>query len=120
MNLSPYGITSKLKDSSSSSSAQGQQRQRSHIATSPTAGSDAHMVDVAAAPKQPAAAAAGSSSSVELPLVCPVLLVRQYHGGAGSSGSSSSGSTSGWSLLLPAGWVLPFWQALTHAGAPVW
>jgi hypothetical protein len=39
-----------------------------------------------------------------------MLLVRQ------ASGSSSSSVTCGWSLLLPAGWVGPFWQALTHAG----
>jgi hypothetical protein len=36
-----------------------------------------------------------------------MLLVRRCWGGC---------STPGWSLLLPAGWVGPFWQALTYAG----
>lgn len=36
---------------------------------------------------------------------CPLMLVRQY-----------MGSIPGWSLLLPAGWVMPFWQALAYQG----
>lgn len=47
-----------------------------------------------------------------IPCGCRLLLVRHAAGVA----SAGRGSTAGWSLLLPAGWVMPFWQALTHAG----
>lgn len=36
---------------------------------------------------------------------CPVLLVRRSYSDVG-----------GWSLILPAGWVMPFWLALAYAG----
>lgn len=39
-------------------------------------------------------------------LSCPILLVRRQYGAA----------LSGWSLVLPAGWVMPFWSALSFTG----
>jgi hypothetical protein len=41
------------------------------------------------------------------PLTCPVLLIKAEH----------APGMSGWSLILPAGWVMPFWSALSMAGA---
>ncbi len=49
-----------------------------------------------------AAAAAAAACAADR---CPVLLVRSY-----------VGQLPGWSLVLPAGWVMPFWTALIHAG----
>lgn len=63
---------------------------------------------------QPGAQGAGSSSSgppapstncAESATHCPLLLVRQQYG-----------STPGWSLIMPSGWVMPFWRALAHSG----
>ena len=39
---------------------------------------------------------------------CPLLAVRRRLRGAAAEG---------WSLVLPARWVMPVWQALTFAGA---
>ncbi len=39
---------------------------------------------------------------------CPLLAVRRVLRGAGAGG---------WSLVLPARWVMPVWQALVFAGA---
>ena len=39
-------------------------------------------------------------------LSCPVLLVRRHY----------RASLVGWSLVLPAGWVMPFWNALSFTG----
>jgi len=39
---------------------------------------------------------------------CPLLAVRRVLRGA---------ATGGWSLVLPARWVMPVWQALVFAGA---
>jgi len=45
-------------------------------------------------------------------VACPMALVRHRHD------SDPPGScTSGWSIILPAGWVKPFWMALVMAGA---
>jgi hypothetical protein len=101
--LSPYGITSKLMNNSSSHVETRHTQQQQQQQTG--AGGDNDMTEAAAA----TAAAAARQQAVELPLVCPMLLVRRVS-------CSSSSSTPGWSLLLPAGWVGPFWQALTSAG----
>ena len=62
------------------------------------------------APNTAAAAAAGGAAAdlALLPVGCPLLLIRRA--------AAAAAAASGWSLLLPAGWVMPFWEALTHAG----
>lgn len=97
LQVSPYGITGQAVSSSSSSGKVGQQQQQHQ---GDAADADAEMPD--------ATAAAGAAPDVALlPVGCPLLLVRQS--AVGSAGA-------GWSLLLPAGWVMPFWMALTHTG----
>lgn len=85
--VSPYGITGQAAAS----------------AAGTVADADTSITETAAA-----AAAEGSSADVALlPMGCPLLLVRQ---------SPTRCAGAGWSLLLPAGWVTPFWMSLTHAG----
>jgi hypothetical protein len=106
--ISPYGITGQAADTNSSGSSRRvgrsdcQQQQQQPAA-------NAGDVDMAPAAAATAAADEGAGAGVALlPIGCPLLLVRQAPSGAAAAG---------WSLLLPSGWVMPFWLALTHAGA---
>lgn len=105
--ISPYGITSQIAGRGTSSLQQQQQQLQLRTQPEPAAAAarDVAMQDAAAATSS---AAAPAAAAAELPLSCPVLLVRRYWG---------SCKTPGWSLLVPAGWVGPFWQAITFAGA---
>lgn len=97
---SAYGITGQAPDTNSSSS-----RSVGSLSQQQPAADNAGDVDMAAA----AATDKGAGADVALlPIGCPLLLVRQAPGGSAAAG---------WSLLLPAGWVMPFWMALTYAGA---
>jgi hypothetical protein len=101
LQVSPYGITGKAASRSNSS---GRVRQRQQQLDGAADG-DADMTDATAA----AAAAEAAPDVALLPTGCPLLLVRQCAVGCVGPG---------WSLLLPAGWVMPYWLALTHAGEP--
>ncbi len=58
-------------------------------------------------PPRPPAEVAATHSGVALH--CPVLLIRRQYG-----------HTPGWSLIVPSGWVMPFWLALACAGEDLW